>query len=257
VFGGTSAGAPQWAALIAIADQGRALAGKGSLSNAQAALYSLPGSDFHDITAGSNGYSAASGYDLASGLGSPIANAVVRDLVAFGGSTNFTESALKSSTPTPRWGWWWGYGFGGYFFGFDASAGSTSAGSTSAGSGSAGSAMAVGGIATPADAGGSSILATGAGSGSGYSHSPHDLYFAAHANHANFQSPAANSSLPSFRDAGYIATSASAATAADIRHPLGKLASSSARDDLSFAAIDAYFATLGHGTAADHPMTLI
>ncbi len=35
-YGGTSAGAPQWAALIAIADQGRALAGnKGSLSNAQ------------------------------------------------------------------------------------------------------------------------------------------------------------------------------------------------------------------------------
>ena len=33
--GGTSVGAPSWAGLIAIADQGLALAGKGSLSNAQ------------------------------------------------------------------------------------------------------------------------------------------------------------------------------------------------------------------------------
>ena len=44
--GGTSAGAPQWAALIAIADQGRALAGLGSLANAQAAIYSLSAADF-------------------------------------------------------------------------------------------------------------------------------------------------------------------------------------------------------------------
>ena len=40
--GGTSAAAPQWAGLIAVADQGLALAGIGSLANAQAALYSLP-----------------------------------------------------------------------------------------------------------------------------------------------------------------------------------------------------------------------
>ena len=60
-FGGTSAGAPQWAALIAIADQGRALAGKGSLANAQDVIYSLPSSDFHDITSGSNGLSATIG----------------------------------------------------------------------------------------------------------------------------------------------------------------------------------------------------
>src|SRR5262249_36644131 len=54
--GGTSAGAPQWAALVAIADQGRALAGIGTLANAQAAIYSLPNADFHDIVSGSNGY---------------------------------------------------------------------------------------------------------------------------------------------------------------------------------------------------------
>ncbi|HEY2412385.1 MAG TPA: hypothetical protein VGI40_09095 [Pirellulaceae bacterium] len=84
--GGTSAGAPQWAALIAIADQGRAVAGLGSLGNAQAALYSLPRSDFHDVIAGSNGRSATAGYDVSSGIGSPIANLVIADLVAYGGS---------------------------------------------------------------------------------------------------------------------------------------------------------------------------
>ena len=107
VFGGTSTGAPQWAALIAIADQGRGT--KGSLSNAQAALYSLPRSDFHDITSGSNGSSATSGYDLASGLGSPIASSVIRDLVAFSGSTSFTVASPVSTTPPRHRGWFFGF----------------------------------------------------------------------------------------------------------------------------------------------------
>jgi subtilase family serine protease len=95
--GGTSAGAPQWAALIAIADQGRALMGKPSLSNVQSIIYKLPASDFHDIKTGDNdllglglgltGNAAGPGYDLASGRGAPIANLVIRDLVAFNGST--------------------------------------------------------------------------------------------------------------------------------------------------------------------------
>jgi subtilase family serine protease len=93
-YGGTSAGTPQWAALVAIADQGRALSGMAPLANAQAALYSLPSSDFHDITIGNNGVSAAPGYDLASGLGSPIANLLIPDLAAFSGSTSFTVAAL-------------------------------------------------------------------------------------------------------------------------------------------------------------------
>src|SRR5205823_1403804 len=45
-FGGTSIGTPQWAALIAIANQGRTLAGKQPLGNAQAALYTMPSADF-------------------------------------------------------------------------------------------------------------------------------------------------------------------------------------------------------------------
>jgi subtilase family serine protease len=84
---GTSAAAPEWAALIALADQGRALAGRGSLANAQSLIYSLPARDFHDITSGSNGYSAGPGYDLVTGRGTPIAKLVVRDLISVGTRT--------------------------------------------------------------------------------------------------------------------------------------------------------------------------
>jgi subtilase family serine protease len=82
--GGTSAGAPQWAGLIAIANQGRALAKQGPLANTDAALYSLPSADFHDVLSGSNFYTANKGFDLVTGLGSPTADLVVRDLVNYG-----------------------------------------------------------------------------------------------------------------------------------------------------------------------------
>jgi|GEM_PF-375863 len=83
-IGGTSAAAPQWAALIAIADQGRALAGQSSLNGLTQTLpllYSLPATDFHDITTGgSTGtppFNCGPGYDLVTGRGSPLANLIV------------------------------------------------------------------------------------------------------------------------------------------------------------------------------------
>ena len=83
-FGGTSFAAPSWSALLAIANQGRALAGKASLLNQQAmdTLYKLPEADFHDITMGNNGFPAKVGYDLVTGRGSPRANLVVPGLVS-------------------------------------------------------------------------------------------------------------------------------------------------------------------------------
>ena len=81
-IGGTSAGAPQWSALLAIADEGLAAAGKPALAQAQARLYSLPANAFHDVTRGGNGvYSAGTGYDAVTGLGSPVANVLISDLV--------------------------------------------------------------------------------------------------------------------------------------------------------------------------------
>jgi hypothetical protein len=82
-IGGTSLSAPSWAALIAITDQGRALAGQGTLDGPTQTLpriYTLPASDFHDVTIGNNGFLAGSGYDLVTGRGSPDARRVVADL---------------------------------------------------------------------------------------------------------------------------------------------------------------------------------
>lgn len=99
-FGGTSAGTPQWAGLLAIANQGRALLGKNSLANAQAVIYAMPSGDFHDVTYGSNGTSANAGYDLATGRGSPIADRLIPDLVAYNGSTDFTVTPLPTAPST-------------------------------------------------------------------------------------------------------------------------------------------------------------
>ena len=94
-IGGTSAGAPQWAALIAIVNQNRVAAGKSTLSNAPAAIYSLPSADFHDITTGSNGLRATAGYDPVTGRGTPIARLVVQGLV---GATSATTLATTAGT---------------------------------------------------------------------------------------------------------------------------------------------------------------
>ncbi len=80
VIGGTSVGTPQWAAILAIANQGRATSGLPTLNAAVADLYQLPIADFHDVTVGFNGYSAGPGYDLVTGRGSPYANRIVQAL---------------------------------------------------------------------------------------------------------------------------------------------------------------------------------
>ena len=93
VVGGTSAGAPIWSGIVAIADQGRTLNGQSSLdgrSQTLPALYSMSAANFHDVTSGStsNGSStltAGAGYDLVSGRGSPYANLVVAGLVSYSG----------------------------------------------------------------------------------------------------------------------------------------------------------------------------
>lgn len=94
VVGGTSAGAPQWSALIALANQQRAGQGKASLGRAQDSIYTLPASAFRDITAGGNGYAARVGYDLVTGRGTPVANLLVQGLSG-------TELPATTTNPTP------------------------------------------------------------------------------------------------------------------------------------------------------------
>ncbi len=90
VVGGTSLSAPCWAGLLALVDQGRASAGEPALNSSsptevQQALYSLPQNDYNDISSGYNGYTAAAGYNLVTGLGTPVANLLVPDLIAYQG----------------------------------------------------------------------------------------------------------------------------------------------------------------------------
>jgi len=104
VVGGTSAGAPQWAALIAIANQGRALAGQPSLDGRADtlpdlySLYSPPGTTGYSTTyADSFNDIGNDGYGYTTGLGSPKAAAVVSRLV---GSTSTGDGDGSGTDPT-------------------------------------------------------------------------------------------------------------------------------------------------------------
>lgn len=71
--GGTSAGAPQWAALVALANQANHI----TYGAMNARLYREAA--YHDVTAGDNGFfTARPGWDFPTGLGSPDANALVK-----------------------------------------------------------------------------------------------------------------------------------------------------------------------------------
>ena len=77
VFGGTSAVAPLWAALIAIINQ---QLGK-PVGFLNPTLYAKGASGLHDITSGTNGaYSAGAGWDACTGLGSPAGQALLTAL---------------------------------------------------------------------------------------------------------------------------------------------------------------------------------
>ena len=101
IFGGTSTGSPQWAAIIALADQLSSEHHTGPLGFINPALYRLAESsaymsDFHDITVGNNilagtsvGFSAAPDWDDATGWGTPNVSNLIRDLVACVSTCNF------------------------------------------------------------------------------------------------------------------------------------------------------------------------
>ena len=127
VVGGTSLGAPAWAGIIAIVDQGRALTGLASLGGATQtlpSLYQAAASDFRSVTAtqpnspllgngggfpwggfGSWGDGAAGGTatttgataNTQTGIGSPGGSSLVNDLAA----STLTEP-LPTPTPAPR-----------------------------------------------------------------------------------------------------------------------------------------------------------
>jgi subtilase family serine protease len=114
VYGGTSLGAPAWAGIIAIVDQGRGLAGKGSMdgpTQTLPALYALPASDFHSVGSFSpwggpsswlwdffGSGSAGATANIATGLGSPNGQSLIPDLVA----TTIPALTTSASNSSPR-----------------------------------------------------------------------------------------------------------------------------------------------------------
>ena len=83
IIGGTSLATPLMAGVIAVADQGRAVAGLTPMdgyTQTLPRLYTLPADAFHDITTGANANPAEPGYDLATGLGSVAGNYLIPDL---------------------------------------------------------------------------------------------------------------------------------------------------------------------------------
>src|SRR3984957_885997 len=101
-FGGTSFAAPMWAGYMALINQQAVANGKPPLGFINPTLYTIGLSsnyttDFHDITSGSNGFAATTGYDLATGLGSPNGAALINALAGSSTTPGFSLSASPAS----------------------------------------------------------------------------------------------------------------------------------------------------------------
>lgn len=104
IVNGTSASTPMFGGVMAIADQGRVLNGSGTLDGPTQTLpffYQHPQA-FHDIVQGSTpAYSSGPGYDYVTGLGTPIGNILIPELVGvvppLSGTGNFTINTVETS----------------------------------------------------------------------------------------------------------------------------------------------------------------
>lgn len=115
LFGGTSCGSPQWAGIVAIADQ-KARRSLGFINWALYLFNLAPNkytNPFHDITKGNNsvvetdsggnpvavqGFNAGPGWDATTGLGSPYADRLVNFLMKYA-SDKYASQAIAESTP--------------------------------------------------------------------------------------------------------------------------------------------------------------
>ncbi len=105
-YGGTSFAAPMWAGYLALVNQQAIANGNPALGFINPALYTIGlgpdyTTDFHDITAGSNGYPAGTGYDLVTGWGSPNGSALITALAGGGGAGG---PAITLSPTSLKWG---------------------------------------------------------------------------------------------------------------------------------------------------------
>jgi subtilase family serine protease len=108
-YGGTSFAAPMWAGYLALVNQQSVANGNKAVGFINPSLYSIGagssyGSDFHDIVSGSNGYSATTGYDLATGWGSPNGTGLITALAGSSSSPGFSLSASPTSVTVTQGG---------------------------------------------------------------------------------------------------------------------------------------------------------
>jgi kumamolisin len=105
--GGTSASAPFWAGSMALINQYLQSQGKAAVGFANPALYGLfnaaqQSPAFHDVTSGTNlHYQATTGYDMASGIGTPDVNNIAHNLVQGSGGGTPTPTPTSAPSPTP------------------------------------------------------------------------------------------------------------------------------------------------------------
>jgi subtilase family serine protease len=101
-YGGTSFAAPMWAGYLALVNQQAVANGNSPVGFINPSLYTIAAGsnydvDFHDITSGGNGYSATTGYDLATGLGTPNGSGLINALAGTSATPSFTISASTST----------------------------------------------------------------------------------------------------------------------------------------------------------------
>ena len=101
-YGGTSFAAPLWAGYLALANQHALTNGNSLLGFINPSLYTIGAgssynTDFHDITSGSNGYSAATGYDLVTGWGSPYGANLLAALAGISTTPGYSLSTSPGS----------------------------------------------------------------------------------------------------------------------------------------------------------------
>ncbi|HUA14923.1 MAG TPA: protease pro-enzyme activation domain-containing protein [Verrucomicrobiae bacterium] len=108
-YGGTSFAAPMWAGYLALINQQSVANGNKTLGFINPSLYTIGlgssySSDFHDITSGSNGYSATTGYDLATGWGSPNGSGLINALSGASSGPGFSLSASPAAVSIAQGG---------------------------------------------------------------------------------------------------------------------------------------------------------
>ena len=101
-YGGTSFAAPIWAGYMALANQQAVANGQATIGFVNPTLYTIGlssnyNADFHDVLSGSNGDPATTGYDLATGWGSPNGQALIDALIGTAPTPGFSLSDSPAS----------------------------------------------------------------------------------------------------------------------------------------------------------------